>query len=219
MKIKINCEGTHYFGLDELHVLQDGEGYQLKELTEENFSKLLHSIEQRGFTFPFFFWYCEEEEKNYFLDGTQRNKVLEWMIESGEYELPEKYPAVRIYADSKKEAAESILLQSAAYGKITDDGLLGFITEFEINLDDLKTDLILPEINLEEMDFSGPDLEPEKEPPGDPTEPGEPDEDRTVPLFIVISKQEHKRWKEIKKERSIMNDTDLLIELMREYVN
>jgi len=154
IEIKVNCKGSHYFKLTELFILQDTDDFQLKELSKDNFEKLKKRIEKKGFWFPFFVWHCKEECKWYYTDGTQRHKVLSWMIESGQYKFPETFPCVEIFAKDKKEAAEAILTQSTNYGKFTDEGLYGFLNEYGLTDDfaDLKDVLELPDINLDEFE-------------------------------------------------------------------
>ena len=165
IEIKVNCKGTDYFSLDDLNILQDTKGFKLKELSKDNFEKLKNRIEKKGFWFPFFVWHCKKENKWYYTDGTQRHKILSWMQESGEYKLPDKFPCVEIFAKDKKEAAEAILTQSVNYGKITDDGLYNFLNEYDLMLDfsDLKLDLELPEINMDDLIFDlNADIEGDK---------------------------------------------------------
>jgi len=154
IEIKVNCKGTNYFSLSELNILQDTKDFKLKELSEENLEKLKNSIIKNGFWFPFFVWHCKAENKWYYTDGTQRYKVLTWMQKSGEYKLPEKYPCVEIFAKDKKEAAKAILTQSTSYGKITEKGLYDFLNEYDLDFADLKTDLELSEIDLNQFEIN-----------------------------------------------------------------
>lgn len=165
IEIKINCKGTHYISLNELNVLQDTKDFCLKELSKVNFDKLRKRIEKKGFWFPFFVWHCKKEDKWYYTDGTQRHKVLLWMQESGQYKLPEKFPAVEIFAKDKKEAAEAILTQSTSFGKITDEGLYGFLNEYDLDLADIKDELELSNIDLDEFEkgWLNDDIENAKE--------------------------------------------------------
>jgi len=151
IEIKVNCKGSHDFKLSELFILQDTKDFQLKELNKDNFEKLKSRMEKKGFWFPFFVWHCEEEGKWYYTDGTQRHKVLNKMAESGQYKMPEKFPCVEIFAKDKKEAAEAILTQSSSYGKFTEEGLYGFIHEYDLVADfaELKGGLELPDFDLD----------------------------------------------------------------------
>ncbi len=57
-------------------------------------------------------------------------------------------PTIDIEADNEKEAKELVLLISSRYGKVTDDGLYEFIVEGELNFDELREMIDLPEIDL-----------------------------------------------------------------------
>ena len=165
IEIKVNCKGSHDFKLSELFILQDTKDFQLKELNKDNFEKLKSRMEKKGFWFPFFVWHCEEEDKWYYTDGTQRHKVLNKMAESGQYKMPEKFPCVEIFAKDKKEAAEAILTQSSNYGKFTEEGLYGFIHEYDLVSDfaEIKGGLELPDFDLDGFESGWVD-DLEKEP-------------------------------------------------------
>lgn len=159
-EIKIRCKGSHYFKLEELNILQDTKGFCLKELSKENFQKLATSLVNNGFWFPFFFWYCKKDKKNYYLDGTQRDKVLLELQKNGytdsegkhyQITLPDKFPATEIFAKDKKEAYRAILAQTSNYGKISNESLYEFIETNELNFNELKMELDLPEINLDDF--------------------------------------------------------------------
>ena len=162
IEIKVNCKGSHDFKLSELFILQDTKDFQLKELNKNNFEKLKNGIIKKGFWFPFFVWHCEEEDKWYYTDGTQRHKVLNKMAESGQYKMPEKFPCVEIFAKDKKEAAEAILTQSSSYGKFTEEGLYGFIHEYDLVSDfaEIKGGLELPDFDLDGFESGWMDDKP-----------------------------------------------------------
>jgi DNA modification methylase len=174
-QIKVRCKGSCEFSLDELTILQEGEDYKLKELSKENAEKLERQIVKKGFWFPFFVWHHKKEGIWYYTDGTQRHKVIRMMEESGKYQLPEKYPCIEIEAKDRTEAAEAILAQSASYGEITEAGLRGFLDDHEINLTDIKADLSLSGLDLNQIDMKWQqedtdfeDEAPAPEPPDDP---------------------------------------------------
>lgn len=156
-EIKIRCKGSHYFKLNELHILQDTESFCLKELSKEGFQKLATSLFNNGFWFPFFFWYCKRDKKKYYVDGTQRDKVLLELQKNGytdskekHWEIipPDKFPAVEIFADNKKEAYKAILAQTSAFGKITHEGLYEYLETNKLDFNKIKLELDLPDINF-----------------------------------------------------------------------
>ena len=86
------------------------------------------------------------------------SKKLNELSKDKTVQLPEKYPVVFIHAKNKKEAAKLILLQSSRYGKMTNETLYEFLHENELNFDDLKVELDLPDIK---MDLFGDGYNPE----------------------------------------------------------
>jgi hypothetical protein len=116
---------------------------ELKELSDANFEKLKKSILKHGITFPFFIW--QSVDKNYILDGTQRDRVLTRMAEDG-FDIP-PLPCALIQAKDRKEAAEKILLISSSYGKMTNNSLQDFLAENDLAYLDLDDVLDLPSID------------------------------------------------------------------------
>jgi DNA modification methylase len=138
MQIKIKCKGSANKKLESLKILQG----DLKELSEVNRGKLRKRIEQFGFDAPFFVY------KNHILDGTQRLKVLQGMVEDG-WTLPaEGVPVVEIKADSIEDAKLRILGYVSQFGKLTSEGL----SEFIIDMDGLDYELLdLPDFDIDEF--------------------------------------------------------------------
>jgi hypothetical protein len=139
--IAIRCMAAVNLELADLKPLQGG----LKDLSDGNFEKLKRSMLKHGVTFPFFVW--QNDEANYILDGTQRDRVLTRMAEDG-YEIP-PLPCALIQAKDRKEAAEKILLISSQYGKMTNNSLEDFLSENDLDLPELQDELELPSIDLE----------------------------------------------------------------------
>jgi len=119
---------------------------ELKELTEADFKKLKSSIKKNGFAMGFAVWQ-PEHKKLYGLDGYHRVKALLELEAEGEV-IPEKMPATWIECKNKKEAAQVVLLYSAHYARVRDEGLYQFYTEF--NLDkDFITELSMAELDVD----------------------------------------------------------------------
>src|SRR5215831_14591709 len=103
----------------------------------------------------------QSDDKNYILDGTQRDRVLKRMAEEG-YKIP-PLPCALIQAKNRKEAAEKILLISSQYGRVTDEGLYEFLSTNEIDFGELEPLLELPALDLEEFKegwMTEPDFSP-----------------------------------------------------------
>ena len=50
--IKINCTGSDFINIDDLHEFQG----ELKERSADDVDKIIRSIKKHGFSFPFFVW-------------------------------------------------------------------------------------------------------------------------------------------------------------------
>lgn len=96
----------------------------LKDLTEANYNKLKASFEKHGFIFPISIW--QDGDKNYLIDGHQRQRVI--VKEYGDAEVP----IIKIPAKDINEAAEILLKVTSQYGTITQEGLDTFIAQYEL---------------------------------------------------------------------------------------
>jgi len=81
------------------------------------------------------------------MDGTQRKVTLHKMREEG-LKIP-KLPCVKIFAKSKKEAAQKLLAIVSQFGKVGNDGLLQFSNTFDLNLLEIRNNFELPEVNFD----------------------------------------------------------------------
>lgn len=135
--IQIKCEGSRMAQLASLETIQG----DLKELSEGNYAKLRTRIETDGFDAPIFVW------GNRILDGTQRKRVVEKMIEDG-WTLPDGLvPVCDIHAETLDEAKRRLLGYVSQYGKLSTDGLYEFLHEFD-EMPSLDT-LDLPDFDME----------------------------------------------------------------------
>ena len=129
-KIKITCTGTTFININEVKELQGG----LKKRTEEDIMKILKSIREFGFSFPFFYW--QKNKKKYIIDGHGRFQALKKLRELGG-EIPE-LPACEIKAKDEEEAKQKLLRLNSQYGKIVLEGLQDFISDIDVNIGDLE---------------------------------------------------------------------------------
>ena len=126
MKIKVhNPNNLPLIDYRELEPLQGN----LKVLSPENYQKLLHSFNEKGFFVPFYVWKNPTDKKQYAIDGHQRLTVLK-----GENALPR----LIIEAETLQEAKEKLLAVTSQYGTITEEGLQEFLMDIDIT-DFLKT--------------------------------------------------------------------------------
>lgn len=136
--IEIKCKGSRCLPYTELKNFQG----DLKELIPDAKEKLKNSILELGWITPIFVW-----KKDIILDGHGRLIALLELIDDG-YTIGD-IPVVDIDAKSKKEAAKILLSINSQYQEITDDGLKIFLTDFDLQLEDLGN-IELPGIDLSE---------------------------------------------------------------------
>jgi hypothetical protein len=141
--IKITCTGATTAKLEDLVPLQG----DLKKLDAERYKKLKRALLEHGFSFPFFVW--KDKNKLKILDGHQRDRVLRRLQAQG-YEIP-ALPIAFIEAENETEARKKILLLSSQYGEMTDDSLLEYLKESDIDLDDILDTVDLPQVDLEKL--------------------------------------------------------------------
>ncbi|MEN9929348.1 MAG: hypothetical protein RLZZ231_1269 [Bacteroidota bacterium] len=121
-----------------------------KEWNNNGDKKLLDSILKYQFVDPFKVWH--HEGINYCLDGRHRFLDLQKAKESG-VDVPVMLPATFIDCSSMKEAAELVLVYSSAYAKITQQGLLDFVQNFDLDFPEMQSMLNIPE--FDEIAFQG----------------------------------------------------------------
>ena len=140
--IRIECTGADLLELDELTEFQG----DLKDLSEESYGKLKASILTLGFSFPVAAW--KSGQKNFILDAHQRVAVLKRLRDEEGYLVP-PLPVVWIKAKNRKEAAKKLLAVTSQYGEVTNEGLKGFLTEFDLSVGDIMEGVQFPEIDLD----------------------------------------------------------------------
>lgn len=143
MKIEIKCSGATSLPVSSLVPFQN----DLKSLSKENYEKLKRTIVELGFSEPVTIW--QHEDSNFILNGHQRVRALQMMIDEG-FECPPEIPCSLVIAKNIKEAKKKLLSLTSQYGKIDDQGLYGFMTDADLIVDDLK-DFNFPEVNIEEF--------------------------------------------------------------------
>ncbi|MBI1939165.1 MAG: hypothetical protein HYS25_13735 [Ignavibacteriales bacterium] len=148
--IPITCTGTQ---LIEVALLKPIQG-KLKSRTREQLYKLRSLIFKHGFSFPVFVWFDGE---NYFtLDGHGRDFLCKelltegWRFKQKSGEVTTSIPCDFIDAKDRVEAKEKLLALNSGFGKITEEGLHGFIFEpgYELNLQEVKPTLEIHDIDL-----------------------------------------------------------------------
>lgn len=116
----------------------------LKEITQESFDRLKHSIINNGFSSPFHVWF--NGKSLYILDGHHRQKALEEIGKEG-HSIPGKLTANFIKCSDKKDAAKMVVLFASTYAYVTDEGYYKFLNEYSLDFDELKLEFDLPEFD------------------------------------------------------------------------
>jgi DNA modification methylase len=145
-----------------------------KNLNDESKAKLKASVISNDFSQPFYVWQ-DCDGTIYCLDGKHRSLILEELIADG-VEVPEELPATFMRCSGRKDAAELVLQYSSIYARITQQGLFDFLEAFELDFDQARQKIDLP-------DFSMPRFE-QKSGIFDVNDAEEPDVD--VPEAAVI---------------------------------
>lgn len=130
--------------------LQFVQNDNFKEWTSNGDKKLMESILKYQFVDPFKVY--EEDGVLYCLDGKHRFLDLKSALENG-VSIPEHLPATFIDCKNMKEAAELVLVYSSHYAKITQQGLLDFVTKFDLDFPDMTNMLNIPE--FDDITFQG----------------------------------------------------------------
>ncbi len=116
-----------------------------KEWIDNGNQKLVDSILKYQFADPFKVW--QDGDILYCLDGKHRTLDLEQISSLPGITVPEELPATFIDCKDKKDAAELVLVYSSQYAKITQQGLIDFTEEFDIDVLDLN-EISLPDLEL-----------------------------------------------------------------------
>ena len=140
--INVTCKGSRSVSHKKLQAFQGN----LVELKPDNFEKLKRLIIKKGFRFPVYVW------NNKIIDGHQRLFVLNHLIENEGYSFPHKVPVCDIEAENEAEAKQLILIARSEFGDTTEQGLFEFLETSEIDFDDIKLDLELPGIDVEQFE-------------------------------------------------------------------
>ena len=119
----------------------------LKQLSEEGMEKLKRSLKTNGFVMPFHVWEDTAKKERWILDGHHRQRALEELLSEG-VNIPNQLPATFINCKDEKEAAKFVLLYTSQYAKITNVGLDDFMQLYDIELEEFREEIDLPEFSL-----------------------------------------------------------------------
>jgi len=129
MPIRIECRGADTLPLDAIEEFQGN----LKKRTKADVEKIITSITNYGFSFPFFVW--NGDGHNRCLDGHGRIQALAEMRRRGE-NLP-LFPVSYVEAKDEAEAKQKLLRLNSQYGTMSVDSVLEFMDGLEIESGEL----------------------------------------------------------------------------------
>ena len=165
-----------------------------KEWLPNGDKKLIESLLKYQFADPFKVWH--HNGINYCLDGRHRFLDLMSVAESG-HEVPDMLPATFIDCKDMKEAAELVLVYSSAYAKITQQGLLDFVKNFELDFPDIASLINIPE--FDDIAFIGKLNESDGLLPGDKITPSPLKDSFIFPPFSILDTRSGV-WQERKRK-------------------
>jgi hypothetical protein len=146
--LRITCEVAEFLPLESIEEFQG----EFKKRDRYDIKNIQKSLLKYGVAFPFFIW--GHEGINYCLDGHGRRLALIELREQGILIPP--LPVVYVFACDKKEAAKKLLYLNSRYGTMTEESVINFIGDLEVDLSELSIpgpqiiDFSLSE-NLEEV--------------------------------------------------------------------
>ena len=121
-----------------------------KEPSVEKYAKLKASLISNGFAMPFNVWEDTKGE-TWILDGHHRQKAMLELEQEG-YGIPDALPANWVYARDRREAGKLVLVYSSIYARVTDESLYRFQTDFELDLEEVKDMIDLPDFNMDRFE-------------------------------------------------------------------
>jgi DNA modification methylase len=181
----------------ELQFLQNEE---FKDISPEAMGRLKTSILSNNFAQPFYVWHSSEGVI-YCLDGFHRVLALRQLVKEG-VEIPDQLPATFMDCANKKEAAKLVLIYSSMYAKATESGVFDFLQLYEMQWQEMKAVIDLPEfdaIEFESMFMPGGEE-------ADAVIPQSLQERFIIPPFSVFDTRQG-YWQERKKKWHVLFDS------------
>lgn len=190
-KIASKVIKTELIKWKELQFIQQDD---FKEWIGSGEQKLMDSILKYQFVDPFKVW--EDNGILYCLDGKHRFLDLTKALDNG-IAVPEMLPATFVDCADIKEAAELVLVYSSNYAKITQQGLLEFVKNFDLDFPDMANLLNIPE--FDDIAFIGKLNEIEGVMPGEKITPSSLKDSFIFPPFSVLDTRSG-AWQERKRK-------------------
>ncbi len=142
--VKVKCRGYKNIKISKLIEFQGN----LKELNPVSYDKFKANLLRLGFSEPVLVW--EQGRKHFIINGHQRIKTLKLMEGEG-IEIPKELPVNYVEARDIREAKLKVLSMASEYGIVTEQGLMEFIKEANIDKDELLKYFTFTKINLAKL--------------------------------------------------------------------
>lgn len=127
--------------------LEPGQG-ELKTSTAADTERLYNRILAHGFKYPLFVWKRPRAKRYVILDGHQRYKALQYMLDEGH--IITTVPCVAVVAATEKLAKQEILALAGNYAKVTEEGLKSFLSMAGLS----NVDFDLEQFSFPKVDFN-----------------------------------------------------------------
>lgn len=127
---------------------------KLKEMTVSAYEQLKNSLKNNDYIDPLKVWQ-ETSGKIWVIDGHHRIKsFMEIEKTDKTIVIPEYINAVFINFANRKEAAKAVVIYSSQYAKTTEEGLYEYLHQEQIDFDEIKLDMNIPEIDISTFEQS-----------------------------------------------------------------
>ncbi len=140
--VRIACKSADLMSIHDMVYFQ----HDLKSLSEQNYLRLKTEIIETGYGFPIKIWIDESDHKNYICGGHQTYRTLIQMEQEG-WEVP-PVPVSYTFAKDFFEAKRRVLQDISTFGKVEKEGLFSFMTQANIEIDDLVKSFDIPQVSL-----------------------------------------------------------------------
>lgn len=144
--IRIECTGASAAPYKRLTGLQG----DLKVLTDESFKKFKKNLLKNGFSEPIAVWRDTENEELRIVNGHQRLATVKRLVENEGYTV-EELPISYVEAKDLQEAKRKVLALTSEYGQLSDEGLLNFLADMDLDEEFLREAVSLRGVNVDEV--------------------------------------------------------------------
>lgn len=144
--IRIECTGASAAPYKRLTGLQG----DLKVLTDESFKKFKKNLIKNGFSEPIAVWRDIENEELRIVNGHQRLATVKRLVENEGYQV-EDLPISYVEAKDLQDAKRKVLALTSEYGQLSDEGLLNFLADMDLDEEFLREAVSLRGVSVDDV--------------------------------------------------------------------